>query len=137
MATATTAKRNGKATQNETTSSKAKVQKQLAKEATGEKPSPIKANPITPMVQLAEKIQGFEKLRGLADQRERLNITLTDIQRFNYNNDGTSSFYMRDSSGKEFKTTNSNLIALVSEKLQNTLEMRKKELETQILAFEL
>lgn len=111
----------------------------MANDATGKTPTvqPVKPNPITPMVQLAERIQGFEKLRGLADQRERLHNTLTDIQRFNYNNDGTSTFFMRDSSGKEFKTTNSNLIQLVAEKLQTTLEARKKQLETEILAFEL
>ena len=72
------------------------------------------------MVQLVERIQGIEKLRGVADQRERLKNTLTDIQRFNYNSDGTSTFFMHDDSGKEFKTTNSNLIKLVAEKLRLT-----------------
>ena len=135
---ATMTKQNGTG-KKETTTPKKTVQKKLADEATGKTPViPLpKPNPITPMVQLAERIQGFEKLRGLADQRERLNQTLSDLQRFNYNNDDTSSFYMRDSSGQDFKTTNSNLIKLVAEKLQTTLETRKKELETEILAFEL
>ena len=134
---ATMTKTNGIAKRG-TATVKKEVQKKLAEQATGKTSvQPVKPNPITPMVQLAERIQGFEKLRGLADQRERLRNTLTDIQRFNYNNDGASTFFMRDSSGKEFKTTNSNLIKLVAEKLQTTLEARKKELETEILAFEL
>jgi len=135
---ATAVKQNG-ISKKLTTNVKKEVQKKLADEATGKAPTiqPVKSNPITPMVQIAERVQSFEKLRGLADQRERLNTTLTEIQRFNYNNDGTSTFFMRDSSGKEFKTTNSNLITLVAEKLQTTLETRKKQLETEILAFEL
>jgi len=88
-------------------------------------------------VNLDERIQRFEKLRGLATQRERLSQTLTELTKFNYNQDGSCSFHLRDSVNLEFKTTNSNLIRLVTTHLQSTLEQRKSEIEQQIVAFEL
>ena len=45
--------------------------------------------------------------------------------------------YLRDSRNLEFKTTNTNLIKLVTTHLQSTLEQRKSEIEEQIVQFEL
>ncbi|WP_422350791.1 hypothetical protein [Flagellimonas sp.] len=92
---------------------------------------------MVPEVSIDNRIQKFEKLKGLATNRERLNQTLGELTKFNYNQDGSSSFYIRDSHGLEFKTTNSNLINLVTTQLQKTLEQRKSEFEQEILAFEL
>lgn len=86
---------------------------------------------------LETRILSFEKLRGLANQRERLTQTLTELTKFNYNQDDSSSFHIRDSKNLEFKTTNTNLIKLVTEHLQLTLEARKNQIEQEILAFEL
>ncbi|USD24598.1 hypothetical protein [Flagellimonas marinaquae] len=118
------------------------VKDQLTKEATGsangtEKTKEAKAPVVVPKISIDSQIQKFEKLRGLATNRERLNQTLGELTKFNYNQDGSSSFYIRDSHGLEFKTTNSNLINLVTTQLQNTLEERKSEFEQEILAFEL
>ncbi len=135
---ATTVKQNG--TKKQTTTSKAAVKKKLTEEAIGKtifSKEPQTPKVISSEVNLDERIQKFEKLRGLATQRERLVQTLTEITKFNYNQDDSSSFYLRDSRGNEFKTTNNNLIKLVSNHLQGTLESRKKELETEILTFEL
>lgn len=118
------------------------VKEQLTKEATSsingaEKPKEGKAPVVVPKISIDSRIQKFEKLRGLATNRERLNQTLGELTKFNYNQDGSSSFYIRDSHGLEFKTTNSNLINLVTTQLQKTLEQRKSEFEQEILAFEL
>lgn len=138
---ATTAKTNG-TSKKETVTPKTTVKKQLIKDAIGQTQTPVQ--PITKAkpqdvktVNIDDRINKFEKLRGLADQRERLNTTLLDLTRFNYNQGGSSTFYLRESDGKEFKTTNTNLISLVTEILQQTLEARKKELEAEIISFDL
>ncbi|MEC7772155.1 MAG: hypothetical protein VX798_13285 [Bacteroidota bacterium] len=118
------------------------VKDQLTKDATGnangtEKAKEAKAPVVIPKISIDSRIQKFEKLRGLATNRERLNQTLGELTKFNYNQDGSSSFYIRDSHGLEFKTTNSNLINLVTTQLQKTLEQRKSEIEKDILIFEL
>ena len=136
---ATAVKQNGTSkVQNATV--KKDVQQQLAKDAIG-KLEPVKSKAEIkveiPHVNLDDRIQKFEKLRGLANNRERLVQTLNDLTKFNYNQGDSSSFYIRDASGMEFKTTNTNLIRLVSSNLQTTLEERKAELEKQILDFQL
>tara|TARA_R110000868_G_scaffold8606_1_gene44314 strand:- start:646 stop:1053 length:408 start_codon:yes stop_codon:yes gene_type:complete len=133
----TKVKQNGSANQ-ETATVKKDVQRKLTNEAIGKPPVPMK--PIVnekPMINLDERIQNFEKLKGLATQRERLTETLSELTKFNYNQDGSCSFHIRDSHNLEFKTTNSNLIKLVTNHLQGTLEHRKGEIEQQIVTFEL
>jgi hypothetical protein len=136
---ATAVKQNGTSkVQNATV--KKDVQQQLAKDAIG-KHEPVKSKDEIkveiPHVNLDDRIQKFEKLRGLANNRERLVQTLNDLTKFNYNQGDSSTFYIRDASGLEFKTTNTNLIRLVTSNLQTTLEDRKVELEKEILQFEL
>ena len=68
----TKVKQNGSANQ-ETATVKKDVQRKLTNEAIGKPPVPMK--PIVnekPMINLDERIQNFEKLKGLATQRERL-----------------------------------------------------------------
>ena len=117
---------------------KKEVQDKLTKEAIGKttvSEKVVKAD--KPTINLDDRIQKFEKLRGLATQRERLTETLNELTKFNYNQDGSASFHIRDSHNLEFKTTNSNLIKLVTTHLQSTLEHRKSEIEQQIVQFEL
>src|SRR5690606_4977396 len=134
---ATTAKQNGTAKKQSATVKK-EVQDKLTKEAIGKTVIPEKKITVEkPVINLDERIQKFEKLRGLATQRERLTETLNELTKFNYNQDGSSSFHIRDSRHLEFKTTNSNLIKLVTTHLQSTLEQRKSEIEEQIVQFEL
>ncbi len=122
---ATTAKQNGTSKKETVTKAKQEVVKKLVSDA-------IKTN-----VNLDDRINQFEKLRGLANQRERLVNTLTELARFNYNHAESSTFSLKDAKGLEFKTTNTNLIKLVSEQLQETLEARKIELENEIMDFNL
>ncbi len=132
-----TAKQNGVATKQNVTTKK-EVQKKLTEAAIG-KTIATKKTVVAekPSVNLDERIQKFEKLRGLATQRERLTETLNELTKFNYNSDDSSSFYLRDSRNLEFKTTNTNLIKLVTEHLLSTLQERKLEIEKQIVQFEL
>lgn len=134
---ATAVKQNG--TVKKQTATKVDVQKKLAEKAIGKTTTPITNKPAETqkVVNLDDRIQNFEKLRGLANQRERLVQTLNELTKFNYNQGDSSSFYIKDTSGLEFRTTNSNLIKLVANNLQATLENRKVELEKQILEFQL
>ncbi len=141
MATATV-KQNGTA-KKETTIAKKAVQEKLAKEATGQKPSPITKEQAkltetpTPVIDLQSKLDKFEKMKGLAHQRERLASTLTELNKFKYNQSDSASFEITDSQNLSFMTTNTNLIHLVTGHLKMVLETRKKEIEKQLIAFEL
>ncbi|ASV32730.1 MULTISPECIES: hypothetical protein [Flavobacteriaceae] len=134
---ATTVKQNG-TSKKDTASVKKEVQKKLTDEAIGKAASTEKTVASKKAtISLDDRIQNFEKLRGLATQRERLTQTLNELTKFNYNQGDSASFYIRDSHNLEFKTTNTNLIKLVTTHLQSTLEERKSEIEEQILQFEL
>lgn len=136
----TKTKQNGAANKQHATVKK-DVQKKLTEEAIGKTPAIEKVNgqkiAEKPQINLDERIQKFEKLRGLATQRERLTDTLNELTKFNYNQGDSASFHIRDSHNLEFKTTNTNLIKLVTTHLQSTLEQRKAEIETEIVQFEL
>jgi len=130
-------KQNGVA-KKENATVKREVQKKLTEQAIGKTTVQVKTDVARkPSINLDDRIQKFEKLRGLATQRERLTQTLNELTKFNYNQDDSSSFYLRDSRNLEFKTTNTNLIKLVTTHLQSTLEQRKSEIEEQIIRFEL
>ena len=130
-------KQNGVA-KKENATVKKEVQKKLTEQAIGKTTVAEKTVVVeNAVINLDDRIQKFEKLRGLATQRERLTQTLNELTKFNYNQDDSSSFYLRDSRNLEFKTTNTNLIKLVTTHLQSTLEQRKSEIEEQIIQFEL
>ena len=123
---------------------KKEVHKKLVAQAIGEEKKPVETvqktvveQPKTPVINLDDRMQKFEKLKGLAGQRERLSNTLSELTKFKYNQSDSASFFIKDSNGLEFKTTNSNLIHLVTNHLKATLEHRKGEIETQLIAFEL
>jgi len=137
----TTAKQNGTSKKENANTTQKAVVKKLAQEATTTKPAE-KTTQETPKkeavtLSLDQRINQFEKLRGLANQRERLANTLTELARFNYNQGESSTFSLKDATGLEFKTTNTNLIKMVTGQLQQTLETRKNELESEILEFKL
>ncbi len=137
-----TAVKNG-VEKSKTVTPKTAVQKKLVDQATGKDKTPIVpvqktvVQPETPIINLDDRMQKFEQLKGLALQRTRLFDTLTDLNRFKYNQSDSASFFIKDSSGLEFKTTNTNLIHLVTNHLKGTLEHRKSEIEKQLISFEL
>ncbi|WP_034044532.1 hypothetical protein [Wocania ichthyoenteri] len=132
----TKTKSNGRV-KKETATVKKDVKKQFTEEAIGQVQKTKQAIVSKATIDLADRIQKFEKLRGLATQRERLVQTLNELTKFNYNQGDSASFYIRDSHNLEFKTTNTNLIKLVTTHLQSTLEVRKEEIENAIIQFEL
>ena len=75
-------------------------------------------------------MQKLEQLKGLAHQRTRLSYTLMDLNKFKSNQSDSASFFIIDSGGSEFKTTNTNLIHLVTNHLKGTLEHRKSEIRS-------
>ena len=136
---ATTAVKQNGTSKNEVTA-KTSVVKKLAQDAVKSAPAKVqKQVPKTPepTLNLDERINRFEKLKGIATNRERLVGTLSNLTRFNYNSSESCTFYLRDASGLEFKTTNSTLINLIAEQLQQTLEERKSQLEKQLMEFQL
>jgi hypothetical protein len=86
---------------------------------------------------IEDRMAKFEHLRGLASQRERLVNTLGNLNKYKYNNGDGMVFLLRDETGKEFKTTNTTLIQLVSDILVEQLNTRKTEIEEQIIGFNL
>lgn len=131
-----------------TNAPKKAVQEQLAKDAIGKKQAPIEAKPTTeaskpivatpkPTVNLDDRMEKFEQLKGLAHQRTRLAETLSQLNKFTYNQSDSAKFEIRDSQNLSFATTNSNLIQLVTTNLKETLQTRKSEIESKLLEFEL
>ena len=132
---ATHAKTNGQR-KNETATTKAAIQKKLVEQATGKMSEPANKEVIAQLpVTLDERINRFEKLRGITSQRERVVHILTELARFNYNSSESCTFFLRDMAGLEFKTTNTNLIRIVAGELQKTLEAKKAALEKQLMEF--
>ncbi len=85
---------------------------------------------------LQEKVERFEKLKGLNSKRERLATTLLDLNKFSYNQDFSPAFTLQDGSGQSFKTSNTDLLQIVVKALKETLDGRKQTVEQEMLAFE-
>ncbi len=84
---------------------------------------------------LQDKIEHFEKLKGLTNQRERLVGALGNLNKFVYNQGHSVSFTLVDGNDQEFKTSNTELIKIVVDGLKSTLDKKKEEIEKDILAF--
>ncbi len=119
------------------------MQKKLAEQTIGKSVNvqPVKSTSIpkseTSVINLDDRMQKFEQLKGLAHQRTRLSDTLTELNKFKYNQSDSANFEIRDSQNLSFITTNTNLIHLVTNHLKATLESRKSEIEKQLIDFEL
>lgn len=131
-------------TRRSTANQNGEVKEKLTEEAKGTTVSPAsdkeqaspesgKAKPVN----LDDRIEKFEKLKGLTTNRERLVQTLSELNKFKHNQGDSSSFHLKDSHGLEFKTSNTNLVELVTSQLQTTLQERKSEIEDEIIKFEL
>ena len=86
----TKTKQNGTA-KKETATVKKDVQKKLTEEAMGQAQKTKQAIVSKATIDLVERMQRFEKLRGLATQRERLVQTLNELTKFNYNQGDSSA----------------------------------------------
>lgn len=103
------------------------VTEKLAQEAIGN----------TIPINIEERMTAFDQLTGFANQRTRLKTKLDELNKFVFNNGTNCEFTVKDEDGKTFKTTNNNLITLVTGILKDTLEKRKTEIEEQIVTFQL
>lgn len=82
---------------------------------------------------LDERIQRVEDLGMLIDKWRKLTETRRNLQTFNLGADGMgATVFLRDASGKEFKTSNSPVVSAVSEEIKNTLDAKIREVEEQI-----
>jgi len=149
MSTKTTVKGNQKpqngTVKRITTANTAKVIKKVEEKAPAKETPAVKAQEViapvaTPVIEikaltLEDRLSSFEKLKGLTAQRERLVGTLDELNKFKYQNADSSVFHLKDENGQEFKTTNNNLIKLVTDVLQEQLTTRKNEIEKDILEF--
>lgn len=111
------------------------------KEAT---PSTKKETKVVPLktsepvgFSLLERIERVKLLDGLTNKRAKVVETLTDLRKFQFSSDDSCELEITDSSGKDFRTGNSNLIGMLTEHLENLLQDKVKELDEQILDFEI
>lgn len=141
-----TAKKNG-------TETKGQPNKKATPAPTPSKPSPNGAEKKDPkdvtvklaqnalgqpaIISIEERMTAFDQLTGLANQRTRLKSKLDELNKFVFNNGENCEFSVKDEEGKTFKTSNNNLITLVTGILKTTLEERKGEIEEQIVHFQL
>lgn len=82
---------------------------------------------------LEEKIQRVEDLTLLIERWRTLNESRRKLQTFQIGADSMSStILLRDSSGNEFKTSNSAVITYVIEEMKRTLDSKVRDCEEQI-----
>jgi len=92
------------------------------------KPAPL------PELTLEQRITMVEDLTMLIDKWRKLQESYRNLQSFKIGTDGMSTqFLLRDTStGREFKTSNSAVVASVIEEVRSTLSARIAEIEGQI-----
>lgn len=82
---------------------------------------------------LDKRIQRVEDLSMLIDKWRKLTETRRNLETFNLGADGMgATVFLRDAGGKEFKTSNSPVVAAVTEEIKSTLDGKIKEVEAQI-----
>ncbi len=82
---------------------------------------------------LDKRIQRVEDLSMLIDKWRKLTETRRNLETFNLGADGMgATVFLRDAGGKEFKTSNSPVVAAVTEEIKATLDGKIKEVEAQI-----
>lgn len=112
--------------------------KKTEKEQSTAKATPVKVvTPPKPKFSLEERINRVKLLDGLTNKRQKVVQTLTDLRKFQFSSDDSCDLELNDSSGKEFRTSNSNLIGMLTSHLESLLQGKVKELDEQIIDFEL
>ena len=82
---------------------------------------------------LDEKIQKVEDLTMMIDRWRLLTESRRKLQTFQIGADSLSSIILlRDAAGNEFKTSNSAVITSVIDEMKRTLDVKVREVETQI-----
>ncbi len=82
---------------------------------------------------LEKRIQKVEDLSMLIERWRKLSETRRNLQTFSLGADGLgATMFLRDASGKEFKTSNTPVVSAVIEEIKSTLDSKIKEVEEQI-----
>ncbi|MBW8333636.1 MAG: hypothetical protein K0M40_16530 [Prolixibacteraceae bacterium] len=82
---------------------------------------------------LEKRIQKVEDLSMLIEKWRKLTETRRNLQTFSLGADGLgATVFLRDASGKEFKTSNTPVVSAVMEEIKSTLDEKIKEVEDQI-----
>ena len=82
---------------------------------------------------LEQRIQKVEDLSMLIEKWRKLTETRRNLQTFSLGADGLgATVFLRDASGKEFKTSNTPVVSAVMDEIKSTLDERIKEVETHI-----
>lgn len=82
---------------------------------------------------LEKRIQKVEDLSMLIEKWRKLTETRRNLQTFSLGADGMGeTIFLRDASGKEFKTSNTPVVSAVMEEIKSTLDEKVKEVEEQI-----
>jgi hypothetical protein len=82
---------------------------------------------------LEKRIQKVEDLGVLIEKWRKLTETRRNLQTFSLGADGMgATIFLRDASGKEFKTSNTPVVSAVMEEIKTTLDEKIREVEGQI-----
>jgi hypothetical protein len=82
---------------------------------------------------LEKRIQKVEDLGMLIEKWRKLTETRRNLQTFSLGADGMgATIFLRDASGKEFKTSNTPVVSAVMEEIKTTLDEKVREVEEQI-----
>lgn len=82
---------------------------------------------------LEKRIQKVEDLSMIIDEWRKLTDTNRNLQTFSLGADGMgATVFLRDASGKEFKTSNTPVVSAVMDEIKSTLDEKIKEVEDQI-----
>jgi len=82
---------------------------------------------------LEKRIQKVEDLSMLIEKWRKLTDTQRNLQTFSLGADGMgATVFLRDASGKEFKTSNTPVVSAVMDEIKSTLDEKIKEVESQI-----
>ena len=95
---------------------------------------PVEQPAPQPELTLEQRISMVEDLTMLIDRWRKLQESYRNLQTFKIGTDGMSTqIVLRDTtSGKEFKTSNSSVVARILEEIRLTLQGKITEVESQI-----
>ena len=96
---------------------------------------PVEQPAPQPELTLEQRISMVEDLTMLIDRWRKLQESYRNLQTFKIGTDGMSTqIVLRDTtSGKEFKTSNSSVVARILEEIRLTLQGKITEVESQIM----
>lgn len=97
----------------------------------------VKKEREIPKFSLEERIQKVEELRGLTLKRNVTVKTLNDLRTFAFTSDDSCKLEISDSTHKNFTTSNSNLINLLTNHLGALLKGKVTDLDEKIIEFEI